>query len=262
MPARPTPEVNTPEQQLDTAWVNRNNARYDLERQMSEQSMEIAAAIAAGAPASLEQLVYASFGAHPNWRKVYEQIAAINEQLQSNVPLALFSEGDMEYFGYPERFGTWSRYGNTGRDHLAFNYSFETSQQRDTKLAELSLIFGKTATEETVTHYHSTLSLPMRILYDFEPGGLRGDPKKAENASLKNVFSSSVSAIYRSPRSDAEYRFDMTTADDKEPGDKLVVASGMHNIVKLASKSLTDVNLRRLKFALSHEERDFDAGAD
>jgi hypothetical protein len=252
-----------PSQQLAEAWTEHTRQRYQYDAQLSQQAIDIAEAIAAGAPASLEQFVYASLGAHPDWKKLYEQIATVNEQLQSNVPLALFSKGTMRYFGYPERFGTWSRHGNTSHDHNAFTYTFETSEQRDAKLSKLIPRLGQTA-NSTVSSYFSTLSLPMRTLYDMQKVDTFGSFRdvKQGDTELKNMFRSSSSATYRAPYPDAQYDFHMTTVDDEEPGEKLVVASGMHDIVKLASKSLTDVNLRHLKFAMKHEENDFEQGAD
>lgn len=255
--------VAEPSQQLTEAWTEHTRQRYQYDAQLSQQAIDIAEAIAAGAPASLEQFVYASLGAHPDWKKLYEQIATVNEQLQSNVPLALFSKGTMRYFGYPELFGSWSHYGDTSHDHNAFTYTFETSEQRDEKLSKLIPRLGKTAHSES-THYFSTLSLPMRTLYDMQQVDTFGSFRdvKQGDTELKNMFRSSSSAIYRAPYPDAEYTFHMTTIDDDEPGEKLVVASGMHDIVKLASKSLTNINLRHLKFAMKHEENDIEQGAD
>lgn len=250
-----------PSQQLSEAWTERANRRYQYDQELSQQATDIAEAIANGAPASLEQFVYASLGAHPDWEKLYGRIATINEQLQSNVPLALFSKGTMRYFGYPERFGSWSRYGDTTNDENAFTYTFETSEQRNERFAKLVPQIGRAAANGT-THYLSTLSLPMRTLYDFEPRSWSLEVEKQEGAVLKNMFRSSCSALYRAPYPDAEYDFHMTTIDDENPGEKLVVASGMREIVMLASKSLTSVNLRRLKFAMKHEEDDSEQFAD
>lgn len=262
MPAQSPNAVPTePSQQLSEAWTEHTRRRYQYDQELSQQAADIAEAIASGAPASLEQFVYASLGAHPDWKELYEQIATINEQLQSNVPLALFSKGTMRYFGYPENFGSWSRHGNTTNDHNAFSYTFETSSQRDERLAKLIPSLSQAASNGT-THYFSTLSLPMRLLYDFEPRSWDLEGKKQEGTVLENMFRSSSSVLYRAPYPDTEYNFHMTTADDKTPGEKLVVASGMHDIVKLASKSLTDVNLRRLKFAILHEEDDPEQFAD
>ncbi len=167
----------------------------------------------------------------------------------------------MRYFGYPESFGSWSRHGNTSNDHNAFTYTFENSAQRDRRLSKLTPALGKAASNGT-THYFSTLSLPMRTLYDFEPRSWQLDGKKQEGVVLENMFRSSISASYRAPYPDPEYNFHMAAADDETPGEKLVVASGMRDIVTLACKSLTDVNLRRLKFAMKHEEDDPEQFAD
>lgn len=263
---KPSPEAVSPESQLGSAWTEHTRQRYQYDQQMSQQAVDIAEAIAAGAPASLEQFVYASLGGHPDWKKLYEQIAAVNEQLQSNIPLALFKKGTMRYFGYPEKFGSWSRYGDTSRDHNAFDYTFETSEQRNERLAKVSPIMAQIAGERSSgngsTHFFSTLSLPMRSLYDFNRRSWSLYPEKQENVVLKNMFRSSSSAIYRAPFPDVEYNFHMTTSEDDDPGEKLVVASGMHDIVTLAGRSLSIDNLRRLKFAIKHEDDDLEAGAD
>lgn len=255
--AERTPESVSVEDKLTSAWQDKSNRQYEQSLQMSQQALDISNAIAAGAPATLEQFVYASLGGHPDWTELYERISAVNEQLDPSLPLALFSRGALRYFGYPAKSGDWLEGG------MAFDYTFETSMQENERLSNL-LSFKTRLPESTeTTHFSSTLSLPMRSLYDLEPrNGLRRGMTEQVDTSLNNMFRSSVSTQYFAPYPRPHYNFHMTTAEDEEPGEKLVIASGMRDIVMLVSKSLTDENLDRLRFAMKHEKDDPEAGAD
>jgi len=250
-----------PTEQLSAAWTEQARLRSQHAESLSQQASDVAAAIANGAPASLEQFVYASLGAHPSWKAMHEQIATVNEKLQPNVPLALFSKGAMRYFGYPEKSGSRSHRGDTSHDENAFTYRLENYEQRHQRLSRAAPMLGDVGIAGAA-QYFSALSLPMRAMYDFTPGLWALREKRQENVVLENMFRSSVITVPRVHSTSAEYRFHMTTLDDEEPGEKLVLASGLSEIVAATHKNSHNMNLRRLEFAIKHMDDDPEAYID
>lgn len=248
---------NDPLDQLSQAWIERSSQEYEFGLAVTKQSDDIASAIAAGAPASLEQFVYASLGGHPDWRAMYTKIDTINEQIQANIPLAIFVGGVMRYFGYPQKSGARAGVFSSSNDALAFDRTFETTEQRNKTLAKLIPSIGQTGAAETRS-YVSTLSLPMRSLHDFRSHY----EQSLDLSELKNMFRSTVNLAYGSPYPRPEYNFLLTDSHDENPADKYVIASGMEAIVTVTHRNLDDENLERLRYAFKHEEEDVERYVD
>lgn len=240
----------TPDLGLHQAWEARtdfNNELYELNKRKALQAGDIAHTIANGAEAALDQFVYAALGAHPDWKAVYDRIAKVNEKIQLGLPLAIFNNGDLRYFGYPKK------YGNTLYKKSAFTQSMEDSASRNARFN-----YSGSSDENA---YYSSLSLPMRTLYDLEPSATRFKIEKQEDTALEPVFIGYTSTRFTTPHAEVNHTFHLTTLDAPQEG-TLVVASDWCEIITAVGQNPSLTNIQRLKFIMRHDEDDQGRYAD